>query len=110
MIGSDVSSYFLTDVNILGATSRRVIPMRRPSIIAPSLMAETDPNSKSLQMIWQISPSLLAQPLVPGLLSCAQRTMFETGNTVIQSLGQTSSVWVRTLSSTSFRSCQARTD
>jgi len=99
------SPYFLTDANILGATSQRVIPMWRCFIIAPSLMVETDLSSKSLQMICQISPSLLAQQLVPGLSSCMQQTIFKTGNTVIQSLGQTSSVWVRRLSSTLFRSC-----
>ncbi len=53
----NILSYYLTDDNFQGAISRRAIPMRRLFIIVPSMMAVMDPNSKSLQMTWQISPS-----------------------------------------------------
>jgi hypothetical protein len=53
----NILSYYLTDDNLLGAISRHAIPMRRLFIIVPSTMAVMDPNSKSLQMTWQISPS-----------------------------------------------------
>ena len=53
----NILSYYLTDDNFLGAISRRAIPMRRPFIIVPSMMVAMVPNSKSLRMTWQISPS-----------------------------------------------------
>jgi hypothetical protein len=106
----NILSYYLTDDNFLGAISRRGIQTRRLFIIVPSMMAVMDRNSKSLQMTWQISPSLPAQPLVPGLSSFARRITFETGSIVTLSLAQTFLVWGRTPSSTSSRSYQAQID
>src|SRR6266403_5108441 len=97
-MGSDMNilSYYLTDDNFVGAISRRAIPMQRRFIIAPSMMVVMGPNSRLWQMTWQISPSLLAQPLVPGPSSFARRITFETGNIVTLSLARTFSVWDRT--------------